>query len=113
MLNPRPELGDKNFDDVILSNVEQIFEACPHVVRVGFGRNVVWERRTPWQPGKKVAQLLSDGKATVTVPAFFNAGSSEDSDSPEAFEELDQKGILEENLVLLDLLKRSSMPSAL
>lgn len=107
VLHPRPELGDDKFDEITLANVQQIFEECSSVVYVGVGRNVVWERKTPWHPDETLAQLLSNGRSMHAVPRFFDAGSSQ-AVSPGAFEELELEGISKENRGLLDWLKQCS-----
>jgi hypothetical protein len=104
ILHPRPGLEDKKYDEETISDVWEIFKACPNVIRVGVGKNVVWERATPLDYFGEVPIQLIDHKS---VPHFFDAGSATDV-STQNFEELDEEGISEENEGLLDWLKKSS-----
>lgn len=104
ILHPRPGLEDKKYDKETISDVWEIFKACPSAVRVGVGKNVVWERATPLDYFREAPIQLIDQKS---VPRFFNAGSATNV-STQDFEELDEEGISEENEGLSDWLKKSS-----
>jgi hypothetical protein len=105
ILHPRPELLETKYDDTTVADVKLIFKACPNVVRVGIGRNVVWER-SKVDDDEVSVQLLADGKLSERVPTFFDAGSA--VEESQTFGEIDRENIKKENIELLGLLEELS-----
>lgn len=106
ILHPRPKLENYAYDEATISDVRAIFQACPSVLRVGVGKNVAWERETPWGSSVDVPIQLVSKKS---IPRFFDAGYVLNKNLKiKAFDELDEKGIFEENEALLNWLKQSS-----
>ncbi|OBZ74195.1 hypothetical protein A0H81_06183 [Grifola frondosa] len=82
ILHPRPEMKEHMYDGNTVRDVQCIFKSCPNVFRVGIGKNIVWERRTPWPadeddvPIQLLGHIGRNGESSEEVSIFYNAGSA-------------------------------------
>ncbi|KDQ08191.1 hypothetical protein BOTBODRAFT_573119 [Botryobasidium botryosum FD-172 SS1] len=81
ILWPRPGAVDHHADLDTLADVRAIFLTCPHVCRVGIGKNIVWERALcPLSTGDRdhlPVMTLIDTRGqdpSRVIPDFFNSG---------------------------------------